>query len=78
MTLYRRFASISYLSHVPEFRTQGDLTELLGEVPVYEPEHSSDPPLVSVPQLPADGKHPYHLVVVYFLLFSAIIRGTLT
>jgi len=44
---------------------QGDLTELLGEVPVYNPEWSDNPPLTSIPPLPADGKHPYHLVVMY-------------
>ena len=59
---------------VSEFCTQGDLTELLGEVPVYEPEQLDNPPLTSIPPLPADGKHPYHLVVMYFLPTPAITR----
>ncbi|KAJ3509060.1 hypothetical protein NLJ89_g5423 [Agrocybe chaxingu] len=40
---------------------KGDLEELLGKVPLYTslPSESS-----SVPQLPNDGNHPYHLIVI--------------
>ena len=51
-------------SSISEFCTQGDLTELLGEVPVYEPERPDNLPPGSIPLLPADGNHPYHLVVM--------------
>lgn len=64
MTLYRRSGATLYPPIVPEFCTQGDLTELLGEVPVYKPDHSNDPLSISIPPLPTDGKHPYHLVVM--------------
>lgn len=52
---------------------QGDLTELLGKVPVYQPEQPDGAPLASVPSLPADGKHPYHFVVMYLILFLGIV-----
>ena len=55
-------------SCMSEFCAQGDLTELLGEVPVYNPEWPDNPPLASILPLPANGKHPYHLVVMYFPL----------
>lgn len=60
------------LFYISKFCIQGDLTELLGEVPVYQPERSDNPPLTSIPLLPADGKHPYHLVVMYFFPTSTI------
>ena len=76
MILCQRSVRISYLPRTSKLCVQGDLTELLGEVPVYDPEWPDSPPPTSIPPLPADGKHPYHLVVVYFLSFSAIIQKT--
>lgn len=44
---------------------KGDLVELLGEVTPVDPNCPEErTPLMSMPQFAADGKHPYHLVVV--------------
>jgi hypothetical protein len=46
-----------------EFQIQGDLDELLGVVnPHVYRRKTNEPP--SLPNLPADAAHPYHLVVV--------------
>ena len=74
MTLYQRSVNTPHLPLMPEFGTQGDLTELLGEVPVYKSERPDDTSLTSIPPLPADGNHPYHLVVMYFLPFPTNTR----
>jgi hypothetical protein len=71
MTLYQRSAMVSCSTGIPEFCIQGDLSELLGEVPVYKPKRPNDPLPISIPPLPTDGKHPYHLVVMYVTSFPA-------
>jgi hypothetical protein len=41
---------------------KGDLSVLLGTVPTYEPPQEVDRD--SIPQLPVEDKHPYHIIVV--------------
>lgn len=41
---------------------KGDLAVLLGTVPTYEPPQDLDKD--SLPQLPIEDKHPYHIVVI--------------
>ena len=40
---------------------QGDLEELLGKVPPYNPSATQPG---AIPRLPPDASHPYHLVVM--------------
>ncbi|KAG8927387.1 hypothetical protein FRC01_007549 [Tulasnella sp. 417] len=40
---------------------KGDLSQLLGVVPPYEP---PDKPTDTLPQFEAEGEHPYHIIVV--------------
>jgi hypothetical protein len=50
---------------------QGDLQELLGQVPAYTSpveEHFSN----GLPHLPNNSEHAYHLVVVYAISFFLI------
>ncbi|KAF9039704.1 DNase I-like protein [Hymenopellis radicata] len=43
---------------------KGDLEELLGKVPFYNPPPTDDSAINPFPALPVDELHPYHLVVV--------------
>jgi hypothetical protein len=55
---------------------QGDLQELLGQVPTYTSpveEHSS----AELPHLPNNPDHAYHLVVMYAISFFFILSGFL-
>jgi hypothetical protein len=45
-----------------DFQPKGDLTVLLGSVPTYEPPQEVDKD--SLPHLPVENKHPYHIVVI--------------
>jgi hypothetical protein len=47
--------------------TQGDLQELLGQVPTYNSSVEEQAPK-GLPQLANDVEHPYHLVVMCAIL----------
>jgi hypothetical protein len=53
---------------------QGDLQELLGQVPTYTSpveEHSS----TGLPHLPNNSEHAYHLVIMYAIYFFLILSS---
>jgi hypothetical protein len=55
--------------------TQGNLQELLGQVPTYTtPEEQH--PSTGIPHLPNDSEHAYHLIVVC-AVFSFLIPSNL-
>lgn len=51
--------------HLP---LQGNLEDLLGVVPPYNPHAEDEKNRTRIPSFNADAEHPYHLVVVYVTL----------
>ena len=61
----------AFVEHLRTRIAQGDLQELLGQVPTYTSpveEHSSN----GLSHLPSNSEHTYHLAVVYAISFFFI------
>jgi len=61
----------AFVEYLRARMAQGDLQELLGQVPTYtspDEEHSS----TSLPHLPNNSEHAYHLVVMYAIPFFLV------
>jgi hypothetical protein len=68
---YSLVSVYAFVEYLRARMAQGDLQELLGQVPTYTSpveEHSS----TGLPHLPNNSEHAYHLVVMYAISFFLI------